>query len=167
MPSQIAMSAANWCQRLIDRMISAANWPTNVCCSLAYWCQLLIGLWYKVLIGLLMSVVHWPTNVSRSLANWHELLIGQMMSAANLPTDIKDLRIYIRTSIFFYLVSNVVYKEKFLNQNHKINFKFIKVIFGKYLFESREYCYNQLECLAQLDFDLSQEMKHNYIIWAV
>ena len=59
--------------------MSAAHWSINVRCSLANWCQLLIGQ--------LMSAAHWPTDVSFSLAKWYMLLIGQLMSASRWPTD--------------------------------------------------------------------------------
>ena len=58
--------------------MSAACWPTDDSCSMANQCQILIR------------------------ANWCQLLISQVMSAAHLPTNIKDLRISISDLVDFW-----------------------------------------------------------------
>ena len=61
-------------------MTSAAHWPTNLSCSLAYWPQLLIGL--------MTLAAHWPTDLSCLLAFGPQLPIGLLTSAPNLLSDL-------------------------------------------------------------------------------
>ena len=50
----------------------------------------------------MISADNWPSDVSCSLAKWCQLRIVQVMSAAHLPTDIKDLRICISDLVDFW-----------------------------------------------------------------
>ena len=82
-------SLANWCQLLIGQLdvnFLLANWM-----STSYWpidVSFSLVNWCQLHIGQLTSASHWPNDVSCSSANWCQLLIGQLTSAAHWPTDV-------------------------------------------------------------------------------
>ena len=119
--TNVSCSLANWCQLLIGQLMSAAHWPTDVSFSLANW--------YKLLIGQLMSASHWTNDVSCSLAKLCQLLIGQRIYAAHWPTNFSFYIVLVwksriggsidRSEQIFYLVDYpLVLKSGRLTDTH-------------------------------------------------